>query len=131
MLVVEDDALAREALVSLLESWGVVVVEAEGLTTALWQLKFGVLPDVIMSDYRLRDGENGLETVRQLRAAAGQQIPACLMSGDTDPNLMQSARDAGLTLLHKPVRPAKLRSLIRRLAADDSDGVEIAGVPAD
>jgi signal transduction histidine kinase/CheY-like chemotaxis protein len=131
VLVVEDDALAREALVSLLESWGVVVVEAEGLSTALWQLKSGVLPDVIMSDYRLRDGENGLETVRQLRAAAGQQIPACLMSGDTDPNLMQSAREAGLTLLHKPVRPAKLRSLIRRLAADDSDGVEIAGAPAD
>lgn len=121
VLVIEDDALAREGLVSLLESWGGVVVVAEGLSTALWQLKFGVLPDVIMSDYRLRDGENGLETVRQLRAAAGKLIPACLMSGDTDPTLMQAARVAGLTLLHKPVRPAKLRSLVRRLAADDSD----------
>jgi hypothetical protein len=39
------------------------------------------------------------------------------MSGDTDPSLMQAAKDAGLTLLHKPVRPAKLRSLIRRLAS--------------
>jgi hypothetical protein len=37
------------------------------------------------------------------------------MSGDTDGGLMQAAKDAGLTLLHKPVRPAKLRSLLRHL----------------
>lgn len=126
VLVIEDDALAREGLVSLLESWGVVVVVAEGLSTALWQVRSGVLPNVIISDYRLRDAENGLDTVRQLRAATGQQIPACLMSGDTDPDLMQAAKGAGLTLLHKPVRPAKLRSLIRRLTADDSDGAIVA-----
>jgi hypothetical protein len=31
---------------------------------------------------------------------------------------MRAARAAGLTLLHKPVRPAKLRSLMRRLVTD-------------
>jgi hypothetical protein len=40
------------------------------------------------------------------------------MSGNTDPSVMLAARHAGLTLLHKPVRPAKLRSLIRRLVLD-------------
>jgi CheY-like chemotaxis protein/two-component sensor histidine kinase len=130
VLVIEDDALAREGLVSLLASWGCVVVVAEDLSTALWHLKSGVVPDVIVSDYRLRDGDNGIDTIRQLRAAAGQPIPACLMSGDTDPNLMQSARDAGLTLLHKPVRPAKLRSLIRRLAADTIASESGASAPA-
>jgi hypothetical protein len=29
---------------------------------------------------------------------------------------MQACRDANLPLLHKPVRPAKLRALLRRLA---------------
>lgn len=132
VLVIEDDALAREGLVSLLESWGCVVRACEGLSMALRQLEQGPVPDVIVSDYRLRDGENGLETIRQLRAAAaGRQIPACLMSGDTDPNLIQVARDASLTLLHKPVRPAKLRSLIRRLAVDHSASVQDAVPPAD
>jgi signal transduction histidine kinase len=125
VLVIEDDALAREGLVSLLKSWGCVVGAAEGLAMALWHLENGLVPDVIMSDYRLRDGENGMDTIRQMRLAAGRSIPACLMSGDTDPSLMQAARDAALTLLHKPVRPAKLRSLLRRLApaiqADDDD----------
>ena len=122
VLVIEDDALAREGMVCFLESWGGVVRVAEGLTTALWHLEQGLVPDVIVSDYRLRDGENGIDTVRQIRAAARQSIPACLMSGDTDPSLMQAAREAGLTLLHKPVRPAKLRSLLRRLALDVQAG---------
>jgi CheY-like chemotaxis protein len=117
VLVIEDDAMARDGLVSLLLSWGSVVVAAEGLATAQQQLGYGVTPDLIISDYRLRGRENGIDTVHQLRAAAGHAIPACLMSGDTDPSLMQAAKDAGLTLLHKPVRPAKLRSLIRRLAS--------------
>ena len=118
VLVVEDDALAREGLVSLLESWGYVVGVADGLSAALSQLEAGLIPDVIVSDYRLRDEENGIETIRQLRTKAGWLIPACLMSGDTDAGLMQAATEASLTLLHKPVRPAKLRSLIRHLAAD-------------
>ena len=50
-----------------------------------------------------------------MQAHIGQAVPACLISGDTDPGLMQAAKVAGLTLLHKPVRPAKLRSLWRRL----------------
>lgn len=118
VLVVEDDALAREGLVSLLESWGYVVGVADGLSAALSQLEAGLIPDVIVSDYRLCDEENGIETIRQLRTKAGWLIPACLMSGDTDAGLMQAATEASLTLLHKPVRPAKLRSLIRHLAAD-------------
>ena len=116
ILVIEDDLLARDALVSLLSSWGTEVVMADGLAAALRQLQHAPLPDLIISDYRLRDNENGIETVRQLRVAAALPIPACLLSGDTDPGLMQAAQEAGLTLLHKPVRPAKLRSLIRRLA---------------
>jgi len=61
-----------------------------------------------------------METLERLRTALGRRVPACLMSGDTDPVLMQACRDAGVPLLHKPVRPAKLRTLLRRLAQSDS-----------
>ncbi|MES2878910.1 MAG: ATP-binding protein, partial [Pseudomonadota bacterium] len=126
VLVIEDDALVREGLVSLLISWGVVVRVAEDLPSALRQLEHVRVPDVILSDYRLRDDENGIEVIRQVRAAAGQSIPACLMSGDTDPALMQAAQREGLTLLHKPVRPAKLRSLVRRLASGgQTEGADV------
>ncbi len=115
VMVIEDDPLAREALVSLLRSWGCLVAEANGMSEALAQFEVGASPDVIVSDYRLPYGENGMEVIAKLHARAGHAIPACLISGDTDPGLMQAAKDAGLSLLHKPVRPAKLRSLLRRL----------------
>jgi len=73
------------------------------------------VPQLIISDYRLPDGMDGIAGVRMLRTLMGRRVPACLMSGDTDPALMHAAQDASLTLLHKPVRPAKLRSLLRRL----------------
>jgi CheY-like chemotaxis protein len=124
LLVIEDDELAREGMVRLLESWGAIVRVADSLATALAQLKAGLEPDVIVSDYRLRDGENGIDVINQLRSAAGEPIAACLMSGNTTPELMQAARAAGLSLLHKPVRPAKLRSLVRSLAShhDEAEG---------
>jgi hypothetical protein len=37
------------------------------------------------------------------------------MSGETHEDFLQEVKRAGLPLLHKPVRPAKLRSLLRRM----------------
>ncbi len=120
VLVIEDDALVRSALVGLLGGWGLQVHEAQGLTDALQSLHAGVKPAVILSDYRLQDGQNGIAVVRQLRTQLRSAVPACLMSGDTDATLMAAAHAAGLTLLHKPVRPAKLRNLLRRVVAGQS-----------
>ncbi len=117
VMVIEDDALAAEGLGGLLESWGCTVSLAGGQQQALVLLAQSGAPDVIVSDYRLRGDENGIATIAALRAAAGHSIAACLMSGDTDEALIAQARVAGLTLLHKPVRPAKLRSLLRSLTA--------------
>ena len=122
VMVIEDDALAGKALVGLLQSWGCTVTEADGVQAALLQMSQHGVPDVIVSDYRLRNGENGIATVNALCLAAGRSIAACLMSGDTDQALITQAREAGLTLLHKPVRPAKLRSLLRSLATPGTSG---------
>lgn len=116
VLVVEDDSFSAQALSGLLESWGCTVVAIDDLQAALAAVSGDWVPQVILSDYRLRNGETGVETIRRLRLVLGRTVPACLMSGDTDPGLMQTCRDAGLPLLHKPVRPAKLRALLRRLA---------------
>jgi two-component system, sensor histidine kinase len=125
VLVIEDDSLAGRAMGGLLESWGCKVIVVEGLDKAMTHLARGLAPNVIISDYRLRGGENGLDAVHRLCEVIGRTVPACLMSGDTNTELMHLARQAGLTLLHKPVRPAKLRSLIRRLAQESSPKGEV------
>ncbi len=118
VLVIEDDALVSLALVSLLESWGCVVTVVEGLTQAEPLITQGFALRVLISDYRLRAGQNGLDAILRLREISPRHLPACLLSGDTNPELMQSTRLVGLTLLHKPVRPAKLRNLLRHLAQE-------------
>lgn len=118
VLVIEDDALVRSALAGLLGGWGIQVHEAQGLQDAQVWVQNGLKPHLILSDYRLQEVNNGIEVVQMLRQQLASRVPACLMSGDTDAVLMAAAKDAGLNLLHKPVRPAKLRSLLRRLLMD-------------
>ncbi|HSO43964.1 MAG TPA: hypothetical protein VLQ47_00390, partial [Rhodoferax sp.] len=77
----------------------------------------GFVPEMIISDYRLDGATHGIEVIAQLHQQLARPVPACLISADTDPELLQAAQAAQLTLLHKPVRPAKLRSLLNRLLA--------------
>lgn len=117
VLLIEDDPLAMASVVALLTSWGCEVLATSSAHEACMHIANGVRPDMLLSDYRLADDTNGIDAIAAVRAAMGMALPACLISGDTDVDLMQRARALGLTLLHKPVRPAKLRSLLRSVAA--------------
>ena len=121
VLVIEDDDMVRQALVGLLQSWGMTVAEASDLQGAQGLIEQGLVPGLIISDYRLNETLNGILVVARLRQQLACAVPACLISGDIDPALMQAAQQAQLTLLHKPVRPAKLRNLLRHLLADQRD----------
>jgi signal transduction histidine kinase/ActR/RegA family two-component response regulator len=121
VLVVEDDDMVRQALVGLLQSWGMTVAEASNLQSAQSLIDRGLVPGLIISDYRLNETLNGILVVAQLRQQLACAVPACLISGDIDPALIQAAQLAQLTLLHKPVRPAKLRNLLRHLLKSQRD----------
>lgn len=116
VLVVEDDFSSRQAQDELLQSWGCEVLAVGTAAHAYKSVEQGFQADVVISDFRLGGESNGLDVIDQIRHLAGWVVPACVVSGDTDADLMQAARAASLTLLHKPVRPAKLRSLVRHLA---------------
>jgi CheY-like chemotaxis protein len=122
VLLLEDDSAARLAAVTLLESWGCAVFSASTTQQACAVVHTEGVPDIIVSDYHLGGGDSGLQAIAAVRGLAQRRVHACLMSGDTDIVLQQNAKSAGLTLLQKPVRPAKLRSLLRRFAASPSPG---------
>ena len=117
VLVVDDDDLARTAVVGLLQSWGCRVFSAAGPDEALAIAADTGAPDVIACDFHLGRGETAIGIVARLRAAVGARVPAFVISGDTDPGTMRAAEGAGLPVLHKPVRPARLRALIHRLVS--------------
>jgi signal transduction histidine kinase/ActR/RegA family two-component response regulator len=113
VLLIEDDELGRAALQGLLQSWGCSVLDAASAQAALAHWNPALPPDFILTDYRLLGAQNGVDAVHELRALAGRDIPACILSGDTDASARQRITQAGLPLLQKPVRPAKLRSILR------------------
>lgn len=119
VVVVDDDGLSRESTLRLLAGWGCRVTAVGSGAEALARLQQdGARPDLIICDYRLREGETGMHVIQQVRYAFAAQIPAVLVSGDTAPDLLRFAKTRGYPLLHKPVRPAKLRAVVSHLLQD-------------
>ena len=110
ILVVDDDETVRAGLAALLTCWGCQVLEAEGLADAL-ALTESRCPDIVMTDYRLRDGVTGADVLHAMRQRFGP-IPSIIVTGDTQPQRLQDAANQQATLLHKPVDTHLLRDAI-------------------
>jgi len=107
VLVVDDDEAVRHGTLHLLRDWGCVAEAAESIEEAL-VLAGQHAPDVVISDYRLRDQRTGLEAIAALRSLLGQSLPALLITGDTAPDRLREALRSNIPLLHKPVSPDQL-----------------------
>jgi signal transduction histidine kinase len=113
VVVIDDDPLVLEGMSGLIRSWGCSVVTGNtdgGVLDGL--AKYDNPPNVIISDYHLRNGKNGIEVIARLREALSAPIPAFLMSGDTNTDPLREAQRNGYALLHKPVDPAVLRLVL-------------------
>jgi CheY-like chemotaxis protein len=106
VLVVDDEIAVRQAAQFLLQELGCSVDVCEDLHGArhLCQQR---LPDVILVDLRLRGDLNGVELLNSLRQEFGA-IPALLVTGDTSPDRLRLAAEAGIPLCHKPLSAEKL-----------------------
>jgi len=122
VVVVDDDALVLDAMGGILKSWGCSVATAKSDTDALVALAgHARQPDLIISDYRLGDGRTGFDVIERLRSSFGAHIPAFLISGDTAPERLREARASGYYLLHKPVLPMTLRSVVSQLLKERAE----------
>lgn len=111
-LVLDNDATVREAMRELLEGWNWRVLPAASLEEARERLA-GEQVDVLLLDYHLDLGRTGLDAWRAL----GLDLPAIVITADRDDAIRDQVADLGLMLLHKPLRPLALRSLLRRVEA--------------
>lgn len=117
VLVVDDEQTVREALGLLLGRWGVKADVVESGAEAKALLATGARYRILLADYRLREGETGFDVIGIVRAAQDPPPVCCLITGDMDPDLLAEARALNVALLHKPLRPAKLRALLNHLAS--------------
>lgn len=116
VLVIDNEADIREALAALMRPWGVEVDLAESAEAA----RALPAPDAILADYRLLDGRTGIEAIATLRSHHGRELPAALITGDTDPARLREARAAGFPLLQKPTPAHRLMALLDYLLQPDA-----------
>ncbi len=113
---IDDDPIVLEGMRQLFEHWGCSLVAAASTEELLNRLAEGAsVPDLVMSDYRLRDGETGAQAIAKVTAFCGRPLPGVLVTGDTAPERLREAALSGHAVLHKPVRPGKLRALLLHL----------------
>jgi CheY-like chemotaxis protein len=120
VLLVDDEAEIREAMSELLRSWSIevqaVADEAEA-EQALARAEVQAQPfDLLMCDYRLAGGNDGLDAGLRLRQRFGTGMPLLLITGETAPERLQRVRASGVAVLFKPVDAGKLFRTLSELA---------------
>lgn len=109
VMVVDDDADARETIQLVLECSGYQVIAASDGVDALRQLaEIGTLPRVILLDLRMpvMGGEHFRR--EQRRNPKFADVPVVVMSGDTN----VSARAKDMEIQHFVVKPVSLDVLL-------------------
>lgn len=109
--LVDDHQMMLDALAVSLESAGHQVVAATSGKVLLDRLG-GQKPDLVISDYRLADNENGFQVIAAAKKKYGSDLPAILITGDTSPELVRAMADRGIPVLYKPLQIDMLQTLI-------------------
>ena len=109
---IDNDQEVLAGMNALLSSWQCDVYSCSNLEEAA-AIPFE--PQIMLADYQLDYDETGLQAMTALRQKFGKDIPGVLISADPRPEVEEQARQQGFYFLRKPLRPAALRALIRRL----------------
>lgn len=111
--VIDNDREVLDAMAGLLQSWGARVVVAaspgEALVDIIGQDQ---RPDLIIADYHLDGDLKGPDAIGEINAEFEGAIPALIVSSDRSAHLRESLQKLGLSLLHKPIQPARLRAAL-------------------
>ena len=115
ILLVEDDASVRDATRMLLKGEGYKVTAVASLAEALAQASRDAAPELIVTDYHLKDGETGMQVIVALREKLGVPLGAVLITGDTSAAVHELRLDAKLRLASKPMKAEELLGTVRTL----------------
>jgi signal transduction histidine kinase/CheY-like chemotaxis protein len=107
VLLLDDELEIREAMMGLLRSHAIdahAVADEAGAAAALQQASGEGRPfDLLLCDYRLADGADGLDAGLRLSQGQGMTTPLLLITGETSPDRLQRVRESQVPVLFKPV----------------------------
>jgi len=114
--VLDNDAAICAGMRTLLEGWGCCVVTALSEQDLARQVdNYHAEADLLIADYHLDHDQNGVDAVARINARRGRAIPAMMITANYSNELKLQIRELGHTLMHKPVRPMKLKTAMSHL----------------
>ncbi|AEV62995.1 Sensory box histidine kinase/response regulator [Pseudomonas ogarae] len=114
--VLDNDAAICAGMRTLLEGWGCQVVTALSEQDLARQVdNYHAEADLLIADYHLDNDQNGVDAVARINARRASPIPAMMITANYSNELKQQIRERGHTLMHKPVRPMKLKIAMSHL----------------
>lgn len=111
VLCVDNQPENLLALTALLQRWGCHVICA----TRGNEARQFERPHIVLMDYQLDFGEDGITLYESLSKQWQGAVPAVLITANAEQSIRQQAHQAGMAYLRKPVKPAPLRALITNL----------------
>ncbi len=115
VLVVDNDPDVLRAMQALLVGWRCEVLAARNAVEAI-AVVAAATPDLLLLDYHLDDGRTGLMLREQLRAVMPER-PCVIITADHSEDVRSEVAAAGCQLLHKPLKPLALKSVMARVLA--------------
>ncbi len=112
LLCLDNDPMILNGLEQLLTSLGAKVQTASNRHEVHNLLRHQPAVDVILADYQLDAGANGIDVIKEIMAEFALDIPCIVISADDAPKTRELAREAGFRFLPKPVNEARLRAFI-------------------
>ncbi|CAN5221517.1 chemotaxis protein CheB [soil metagenome] len=118
VLLIEDDPELRDLLELLLKGEGHrVLAAADGLAALALMTSGATRPDVILSDFNLPQGMDGLETAARLRARDHRETPVIILTGDISTETLRAIHQLNCTHLNKPVKAEEVTQAIQTILA--------------
>lgn len=112
IVCIENDPAILDGMKTLLTGWDAKVIAAIEPAAAIAEIERCQQPITgLLVDYHLDRG-NGIAAIRDIRRQFGQTIPAILITADRSPQVRAAAREEGIVVLNKPVKPSALRALL-------------------
>lgn len=118
ILMVEDDPEVRDLLKQLLEDEGhQVAAAADGIAAFDLAARGMAPPDLILADYNLPGGVDGLQFAVKLREILHRQTPVIILTGDISASTLRDIAHQNCVQLSKPVKLQEMTRAIQRLLA--------------
>ncbi|MDR3436947.1 chemotaxis protein CheB [Telmatospirillum sp.] len=130
ILVIEDEPEVCELLALVLKDDGHRTATASDGVAALDLVTRGIIhPDIVLADYNLPNGMDGLQVTGKLREVLRRQVPVVILTGDISIDTLRDIAHQNCVQLNKPVKVGELMQVIQRLLPHATSAVHAPALP--